>query len=377
MARIARITLYRLEIPFRGVFRIATAEYARQPYVVCEVESDEGLVGYGEACPAYEFTGETGGTVVAAIRELLARKLLGRDPLDIEAVSDDLVSTCAGNPSAKAALETALYDLACKTLGIPLYRLLGGPVRRRLPLSGTIAIMPPDEASRRAAELAEGRVRVVKVKVGTDPRGDAERVRAVRDAVGSDVEIRVDANQGYGTVKRAREAIKLMERFDISLVEQPLPAHDLRGHAELRKLVDVPIMLDESVHSARDAVRAILEEACDVINIKLMKAGGIRECLRIADVARAAGVPCFMGGMGETTIGTSAAIHIQCSRAVIAMGDVSLPRSYLVDDIAEGLIVERGAGGAWVRLSDEPGLGVRVVREWVRRYMVEGPIVIS
>jgi len=197
VARIARITLYRLEIPFRGVFRIATAEYVRQPYVVCEVESDEGLVGYGEACPAYEFTGETGGTVVAAIRELLARKLLGRDPLDIEAVSDDLASTCAGNPSAKAALETALYDLACKTLGIPLYRLLGGPVRRRLPLSGTITIMPPDEASRRAAELAEGGVRVVKVKVGTDPREDAERVRAVRDAVGSDVEIRVDANQGY------------------------------------------------------------------------------------------------------------------------------------------------------------------------------------
>jgi L-alanine-DL-glutamate epimerase-like enolase superfamily enzyme len=194
----------------------------------------------------------------------------------------------------------------------------------------------------------------------------------VREAVGPDVQIRVDANQGWRTPHRAIKAIKLMERCDLQLVEQPILAWNLKGLSHIRRMVDVPIMLDESVHTSKDAVKAIDAEACDIINIKLMKSGGIFEALKINAVAEASGIECFMGGMGETSIGQAAALQLFASRSNMKYGDVELPADEwgLKEDVAGGLELTRVGGALYMKAPSGHGLGVQVSEEAMRRYLV-------
>jgi len=198
----------------------------------------------------------------------------------------------------------------------------------------------------------------------------------VREAVGPDAQIRVDANQGWRTPHRAMKAIKLMERCELQLAEQPILAWNLKGLSHIRRMVDVPIMLDESVHTSKDAAKAIEAEACDIINIKLMKSGGIYEALKINAVAEALGIECFMGGMGETSIGQAAALHVLASRSNIRYADVELPADEwgLKEDIASGLEQVKADDVLYLKVPSGAGLGVKVDEEAMKKYLVSSPL---
>ena len=376
MVKIVGLEAFPIEIPWKHPFKIATALYTTQPYVIIKVHTDLGVVGYGEACPCYEFTGETIGTVMSILKERIFPSIRGEDTFNIEAMTSKMDEAAVGNASAKGAVDMAVYDIIGKTLNQPVYNLLGGRVRDKALYSGGASITTVEETVEACVKDVSKGIRELKIKVGEDPARDAEKIRKVREAVGPEVQIRVDANQGWKTPHRAIKAIKLMERCELQLVEQPILSWNLKGLGHIRKKVNVPIMLDESVHTSKDAVKAIEAEACDIINIKLMKSGGIYEALKINAIAEASGVDCFMGGMGETSIGQAAALHVIASRGNIKYADVELPADEwgLEEDIASGLEQTKVDNALYMRIPSGSGLGVQVNEEIMKKYLIAGPL---
>jgi o-succinylbenzoate synthase len=376
MVKIVGLEAFPIEIAWKHSFKIATALYNIQPYVIIKLYTDSDVVGYGEACPCYEFTGETIGTVMSILKERIFPSVSGEDAFNIEAITSKMEEATVGNASAKGAVDMAVYDIIGKTLNQPVYNLLGGRVRDKALYLGGASITTVEETIEQCVKDVSKGIRELKIKVGEDPFGDAEKIRKVREAVGPAVQIRVDANQGWKTPHRAIKAIKLMERCDLQLVEQPILAWNLKGLSHIRRMVDVPIMLDESVHTSKDAVKAIEAEACDIINIKLMKSGGIYEALKINAVAEASGIECFMGGMGETSIGQAAALHVLASRSNIKYGDVELPADEwgLKEDVASGLEQVKTDGVLYLKVPSGAGLGTEVNEEAMKKYLVSNPL---
>jgi len=374
--KIVGLEAFPIEIPWKHPFKIATALYTTQPYVILKLHTDSDVVGYGEACPCYEFTGETTGTVLSILKERIFPAIREEDPFNLEALTGKMDEATVGNTSAKGAVDMAVYDIIGKTLNQPVYSILGGCVRDKAVYIGGASLTTLEETVETCVRDVSKGIRELKIKVGEDPARDAEKIRKVRDAVGSDVQIRVDANQGWRTPHKAIKAIKLMERCDLQLVEQPILAWNLEGTAFIRRKVEVPIMLDESVHTARDAAKAIDAEACDIINIKLMKSGGLYEALKINSIAEASGIECFVGGMGETSIGQAAALHLFASRSNIRYGDVELPADEwgLKEDIASGLEQTRTDNVLYLKVPSKAGLGIEVVEGAIRKYLMNSPL---
>jgi L-alanine-DL-glutamate epimerase-like enolase superfamily enzyme len=291
-----------LRMPFVTALRTVTEVVA----IDAVVRTDDGAVGYGEAVATPVITGDTVGSIDAALSNELRAAVLGRELDDFEDLLRRVQTAMTGNRSAKAALDIALHDLRAKALGLPLYRLLGaGSSTARTDV--TVGVdTPAAMAEQAAARVAEG-FATLKLKVAVDPRVDVERVRRVRDAVGPDVALRLDANQGW-TAKQAVAIVTTLERggVELELVEQPVPAHDLAGLAFVRDHIAAPVMADESVATPADALEVIRRGAADLINIKLMKAGGLRPARQLADIAAAAGIGTMVGGMMATGLGVAA-----------------------------------------------------------------------
>ena len=376
MVKIVGLEAFPIEIPWKHSFKIATALYTTQPYVIIKLYTDSDVVGYGEACPCYEFTGETTGTVMSILKERIFPSISGEDAFNIEAITKRMDEAAVGNASAKGAVDMAIYDVLGKTLNQPVYNLLGGRIRDKALYMGGASITTVQETVETCVKDVSKGIRELKIKVGEDPVRDAEKIRKVREAVGPEVQIRVDANQGWRTPHRAIKAIKLMERCELQLVEQPILSWNLKGLSHIRRMVDVPIMLDESVHTSKDAVKAIDAEACDIINIKLMKSGGIYEALKISAVAEASGIECFMGGMGETSIGQAAALHLLASRDNVRYADAELPADEwgLKEDIASGLEQVKADDVLYLKVPSGAGLGVDVDEEAIRKYLTSSPL---
>ncbi len=374
--KIVGLEAFPIEIPWKHAFKIATALYTTQPYVIVKLYADTDVTGCGEACPCYEFTGETIGTVLSVLKERIFPAIRDEDPFNVEALTNKMDEATVGNASAKGAIDMAVYDILGKVLNQPVCNILGGRVRDKAPYMGGASITTVEETVETCVrDVAKG-IQELKIKVGEDPAKDAEKIRRVREAVGPDVQIRVDANQGWRAPHRAIKAIRLMEKCELQLVEQPILAWNLKGLSRIRKMVDVPIMLDESVHTSKDAAKAIEAEACDIINIKLMKSGGIFEALKINAVAEASGIECFMGGMGETTVGQAAALHLFASRSNIKYGDVELPADEwgLKEDIASGLELAKVDNALYMRIPSGPGLSVQVNDETIKNYLTTEPL---
>jgi len=323
-------------------------------HVFLRLHTDEGIVGCGESAPLTVFTGETAASAREAIVRFLAPILLGSDPLDIEALVKKMDSL-AGNPSAKAAVDLALHDIAGQVLGQPVYRLLGGPCRSQVELAGALGIGPPARMAEEARGLVNEGFRVLKMKIGIDPMQDVERVRAVREAVGNDVSIRVDANAAYD-FKTALQVLTAIEKYRPEHVEQPVKPQCLQDMAALRRAVAIPIMADESVWSPEDAIRVIEAGAADVVGIKFSKCGGIRKALRIAAICEAAGIPCHLISAFETGIGVAANVHVALAHPQISRACELSLSSLQEDPYTTGFAVEGSVAGK----PEGPGLGVRL-----------------
>ncbi|MEM0057728.1 MAG: dipeptide epimerase [Candidatus Bathyarchaeia archaeon] len=316
---IQQIEVYPVTLAYREPFRIAPGASSESHNVIVKIATDYGVYGWGEASPSERVTGETAETVIKIV-DKIAPKLIGMCPLRIEQIVEVMDSLVAGSPSAKAAIDIALHDILGKTVKKELFRILGG-YRTEVLTDITLGIKSPREMAEDAVKAVKRGFKALKVKVGVNPDEDVERVRLIREAVGSDIQIRIDANQGW-TPKQAIEALNKMAKYDIQFAEQPVPAEDLKGLIEVKRNSPIPIMADESVHSPEDAIRLIKAEAIDLINIKIMKSGGIHKARKIAAIAEAAGIPCMIGCMGESEIGIAAGAHLAAAVKNIQYADL-------------------------------------------------------
>lgn len=318
--------------------------------VVVTVADDDGHHGRGEGPQTWRITGESLAGVTACVEGPLRQVLIGRDPDDLNAILDAVDTAVVGNNVAKAAVDVALHDLAARRLGVPLPRLLGGGA---LSVATDVTLAAGDVGQLVAAaekRLAEG-FDTLKVKVGADPAGDVERLSAIRGAVGPEVGIRVDANQGWTAKQAVRIITDLEDRgLDIELVEQPTPARDLAGLAFVTARVDTVILADEAVATLTDLHRLIETGAADAVNVKLTKCGGLRAGRTMLETARQFGIGTTVGTMMEGPIGVAAAASLAAACGTTAMPD--LDAAWWLAATDPGLHYRDGT----IRLGDGPGL---------------------
>ena len=353
--KIANIQVGRLSLPLAHPFKTALRTVERIEDVAVRVVGDDGSMGYGEAPPTAVITGDTTGSILCAIEDYIRPAIVGMDLDDLDAVMTKLNGCMVHNTTPKAAVDMALYDLWAKAQGKPLYQLLGG-AKTSFETDITISVNPVDEMVRDSMEAVEKGFSILKVKVGKEGVADVQRIAAIREAVGPNVTLRVDANQGW-TAAQSVAIIKTMEDkgLDIQLVEQPVPALDLAGLKYVTGQVDTPILADEAVFSPTDAANIIALRAADYINIKLMKTGGIWNALKICDLAQQHGVECMVGCMLESQVSVAAAAHLCAARDCVTMADLDGPSLCATPPLPGGPVFD----GAWVRMSADSGVGVR------------------
>ncbi len=351
--RISGVDIYYFDIPLSQPFRIAIGTVSAANNVLVRVHTDEGITGLGESCPFAPITGETQETNIAVARNL-RDMLIGKDPLAIEPFLGLAGGLVHSNPSIVAAFDMALYDILGKAASLPLCRLLGGEPRQ-LETDITADLDTPEKMAARAKDFIAQGYRTIKIKVGQAPELDIARLEAIREAIGYNPGISIDANQGW-TVPQARTALKGMEKFKVLFVEQPVASWDVDGLKAIRQNSPIPVMADEALFTPQDAVKLIKAEACDYFNIKLMKAGGITNSLKISHIAEGGNVRAMVGCMLETRLALTAAAHLMAARKNIIFADLDGYASHTVDPVIGGMDVKGGA----ITLPESPGLGVDI-----------------
>ncbi|MCD2434962.1 dipeptide epimerase [Acidaminococcus sp. NSJ-142] len=353
--KITKVRLGRISVPLRVPFKTALRQVNSVEDIIVEIHTDTGEVGYGEAPPTGAITGDTTGAIIGAFQDHIIKTLVGRDVEDFENLTRDVQKCIVKNSSAKAAADIALWDLYGKKYGIPVYRMLGAS-RNQIITDLTISVNPPEEMARDAVNAVERGYDTLKVKVGIDPSLDVERLSAIRAAVGDKPRIRIDANQAWSPKQAVKLLNQMQERgLDIELVEQPVKAHDLEGLKYVTDRSYVPVLADESVFSVEDALKIVQLQAADLINIKLMKCGGLTNALKIATLAEVSGVECMIGCMLEAKVSVNAAVHLACARQIITKVDLDGPVLCSEDPVLGGAVFNEKE----ITVADEPGLGIR------------------
>jgi o-succinylbenzoate synthase len=353
--KITAVRLGQIAVPLRVPFKTALRTVDSVRDVVVEIDTDTGEKGFGEAPPTGVITGDTTGAIIGAIQDHIAGKLIGRDMDEFEDVIQEVQKAVVHNTSAKAAVDMALYDLYGQLYRIPVYKLLGG-ARRTIVTDITISVNPPEQMAEDAVDAVRRGYDTIKVKVGVNPSLDVERLLAIRRAVGPDVRIRIDANQAW-TPKQAVRILDQMEEqgIGLELVEQPVKAADFDGLKYVTDRSPVPVLADEAVFSPEDALRIMQFHAADMVNIKLMKCGGLYNAQKIISAAEVYGCECMLGCMLEAKISVNAAVELACAKKIITKIDLDGPVLCSEDPILGGAVFREKE----ITVSDEPGSGIR------------------
>ncbi len=344
----------RLTVALHSPFVTALRTTSTIESLVVEVVDSEGIHGYGEAPQVWRVTGESLAGAEACVMGPLRDAISGRSVDDLADLLRTLDTAVVANHGAKAAIDVALHDLTARRLGVSLPRLLGTS-RHDVPTDVTVSAGGQDQLTAAAAERVKEGFTVLKLKVGTDAESDGANVRAVRDTVGPDVRIRVDANQGW----TAREAVRIIRGWedaglDIEFVEQPVPAQSLDALASVTQHVDTPVMADESVFGLRDLSAVIERGAADLVNVKLAKCGGLSNARTMLSFAAAHGVGTIVGSMMEGPIGVGAAASLVAANPTTAVSDLDAAWWLSASPAFGGLVY----GAGTVTLPDAPGLGI-------------------
>jgi len=332
-------------------FTIATGTMDHAQNVFIRVHTDGGFYGVGECSAFPMIVGETQDTCLVMAREF-GKLWIGKNALDIPARLQQLHDFAAGNTTIKSAFDMALYDIAAKNAGVPLYRFLGGE-KRVVESDITIGIATPDLMAAKALEFKQTGARILKVKLGKDAAGDVQRLKLIRQAVGKEMRIRIDANQGW-SFEDAVFALQAIGEYDVEFCEQPMRTWYDDRLPELMKISRVKIMADESVYNHHDARKQINSASCDYINIKLAKSGGLYEAKQIHDVAAEKGITCMMGGMLESRIALSAKLHFVYASPNIRYYDMDTCMLGHLEDPCEGGVT---FNGYYLDIDDKPGIG--------------------
>ena len=386
MVQIRRIETIRVALPTRRVHKWqGLKEGTIGGYLLVKMTGDDGTVGWGES-PALKdwagdygrYFGESAGTTKYVVENYLAPAVMERDAGNIAGLHQRMDNAVRGYPYAKACVEMAAYDLMGRSLDVPVYQLLGGKVRDRIPVTHSIGLLPMDEAVAECRQVVQEGVQTIKIKVGVEPRRDIELVHRVREAVGDEIALCVDANQGYSSPGEALQTLKAMEPCRLKYAEQPVEG--LLRMAEVAKALDTPVMADESAWTPQDVLEIFERRAADIISIYTTKPGGVHPGLEVAAVARAAGFPCNLNGSVETGVGNLANLHLAAAAPAVTLScvvPVSTPAEaqrgqvagiYYTDDLIEApMVFEDGS----IVVPEGPGMGIDVDEGKIDKYRVE------
>ena len=359
---IEQIDLYKLSIPLIEPFITSLGVDDHAHNVVVRIRTREGLTGFGECSPYMPINGESQDTCFI-VGQYFAKALKGKNALDIAgniALMDNIIY---GNTSIKSAFDMALYDLAAQQAGLPLYQYLGGNKNKTIVTDYTVSIGDPDKMAADARKIQLQGYPAIKVKLGKEGKQDVERIRAIRTAVGPDIPIRIDANQGW-KVKEAIETLHALAEFDIQHCEEPIARWKYLKLPKVKKKSPIPIMADECCGDDHDAERLIELDACDYFNIKLGKSGGIFKALKIVELAEAAGIHLQVGAMLESRLAMTAFAHFALCSPLIEHYDFDTALMFREDPVSGGIRYE--ANGV-VTVPDLPGLGASFSEEWLGR----------
>ena len=351
--KIVRIFIYKFSIPMHP-FTIATGTMEFAQNTLIKIVTDKDLYGLGECSAFPMIVGETQNTCFEMAKDFAAL-WIGKEAMAIEERMQQLHAFTAFNSTIKSAFEMALFDLAAKDAGVPLYKYLGGE-KKPLETDLTIGIGMPGEMALQAKEFVKRGVRILKIKLGKNAEEDIERVKQIRENIDKKIVLRVDANQGW-SFNEAVAVLSKINEFNIEFCEQPMRRWDDPLLPDLKRLSPIPIMADESVFTHHDAERLLIANACSYVNIKFSKSGGILEATRINQVCEELNVPCMMGGMLESRLALSAFAHFATTHANIRFYDMdTCMLGHKVDPIIGGATYN----GFHVELPDTPGLGADV-----------------
>ncbi|MDZ3799535.1 MAG: dipeptide epimerase [Xanthomonadales bacterium] len=353
--KITDIELGMLRVPLKTPFKTALRTVDTIEDIVVLVRTDSGHTGHGEAPPTAVITGDTHGSIVEAIERHIKPRLIGQDISNLNHICGLIQNSMERNTSAKAAVEIAVYDLWGQLHGAPLYQMLGGgdPV---ITTDITISVDHIDKMVADSIAAVERGFDSLKIKVGKDIGLDIERVKAIHAAVEGRALLRLDANQGW-TAKQAVYAMHALEDAGVllELLEQPVKAADIEGLKYVTERVHTPVMADESVFGPSQVFDLIQRRAADIINIKLMKTGGISNAVRVADIAALYGVQCMIGCMLESAISVAAAVHLAVAKAdAITKVDLDGPSLSQFNPVHGGVVFNESE----ITITDAPGLGI-------------------
>lgn len=364
---IRKVDVHLVRLRFEEPFAITYGSCYESHTIVVKVFSDDNFMGLGEASPSVA-TAETGETILKALDRII-KHLKAADEEEIGALVKKMDKVIRRNPSAKAAIDIALHDILGQRAQKPVFDLLGG--YREVPTDLSLSLKEPKEMAKDALKAVREGFTALKIKVGVSPLEDFERINSIRNAVGPDIALGIDVNQGW-TVSQAIDMLKKLEPLRLEYVEQPVKTNDIKGLRKVKHNSSIPVMADESVCSVEDAKRIIENEAADMLNIKLMKCGGIHKAKKIATMAEAANISCMVGCMYESAIGVTAGTHFASSLSNLKFAD--LDSDILLKD---KLVLE---GGATLKSSRRipplsPGLGIAKLDEQllgkpIKRYIL-------
>lgn len=345
-------------IPLKKPFKTALREVTLLETNIVEIIADTGEIGYGEASPTAVITGDIKGSMQEAIEGYIFPQIKGRDIEDFEDIMLTINKALYKNSSAKAAVDMAVYDLFGQHFKIPLYKLFGN-ARHEFESDITISVKEPEKMAEDAVEYVAAGYDTLKLKVGIGSDIDIKRVKAIREAVGPDIRIRLDANQGW----KAKEAVRVIRKMedmglDIELVEQPVPYYDFDGLKFVTDNVETLIMADEALFSPHDAVTLLSNRCVDILNIKLMKAGGLYNAQKIISIAEACNVECMIGSMMESKVGITAAAHLAGGKSNITRADLDASSLLAEDPIIGGVEFDKNK----LILGEGFGLGIKGVK---------------
>jgi L-alanine-DL-glutamate epimerase-like enolase superfamily enzyme len=352
--------------PYGGVTVTALGPAAVSDYTIVFVDTDAGITGLGEVDSVFKRRGKL---LRHDLEQALIPAVVGEDPTRIAHLVQKMDRVLDDVEEAKAGIEMALWDILGKSLNVPVYKLLGGKVRDRIPLSYSIPFGTPEQMAAFAVERVKAGHRTIKVKVGSEdgPR-DTAAVRTIREAIGPSIKLRVDGNMGWPNAKHAIRMILAMEAHDLELVEQPLSPHDLMGMAEVRRNIGIPLMADESIRNPRSAMDTIRAGAADIANVYVTEAGGLLNAMRIFAMCEAASIPCMIGSMPEFGIGTAAQIHLGVAMTNLGPDSDACGVLYHAEDLLKTpLRIENG----YSYPPEGPGLGVEIDMNILERWRRE------
>jgi L-Ala-D/L-Glu epimerase len=364
MMKITAIHLYAIHLPLNEPFVISYHTYSHMPSVIVKIETDEGIVGFGEGVADEHVTGESYEGVFQIIKNTLGPVLLGRNPLEIERIHELMNKAIYGAPTAKAAIDIACFDILGKKLKQPVYQLIGGRYHDEFPITHVLSIAEPEKMAIEAALMVEKGYQSFKIKVGTNVNSDVAGIRAVRNQVGENKSIRVDVNQGWINSSTTLMALNQLLDCNLDWLEQPVVADDIDGMVEIKSKTSIPLMIDEGLKGTREMREIIQKRAADKVNIKLMKCGGIYPAVKLAHQAELAGIECQVGSMVESSIGSAAGYHLAFSKKIITSVELTGPLRFSKD------IGDLSYDVPYIRLTDKPGLGIEVNEDTLKELTV-------